>query len=199
MEEDEEVKTPRLYPVIRPVPTAGRNLSGKAQVDFLRGYARQAVAHSAKLHGLSIRSFDTDPSGAPIPVDGIYWSLSHKPDYVAGVAAKHPIGIDIEKIRPVENRLFDRVINASERKLLDANPNFLFFRFWTAKEVVLKRMGVGLAGLSRCRVREVVDDHRLVVDHEKTGFTVVQAFFDDHIAAVLKIEDEVIDWRHVWL
>ncbi|MFP4532330.1 MAG: 4'-phosphopantetheinyl transferase family protein [Desulfobacterales bacterium] len=193
------MNSPHLYPVIRAVPTAGRNLSGKAQVDFLRTYARQAVAYSAKLQGLSIRSFDTDPSGAPIPVDGIYWSLSHKPGYVAGVAAKHPTGIDVEKIRPVDTRLIAKVIDESERKLLDADPNFLFFRFWTAKEVVLKRTGVGLSGLSRCRVREVVDDHRLVVVYEKIGFTVVQTFFDDYIAAVLKIEDEVIDWRHVWL
>jgi len=187
--------TPRIYPVIWRVPPSGRRLSGKAQVDFLRQYAREAVARSAAIQNLPIRSFDTDSSGAPIAVDGIYWSLSHKPDYVAGVAAKHPTGIDIEKIRPVEKRLFDRVINASERKLLNADPNFLFFRFWTAKEVVLKRMGVGLAGLSKCRVRRVIDDYELCVDYQAAGFTVMQTFFDDYIAAVLKADAEVIEWQ----
>jgi len=164
-------------------------------VDFLRTYARQAVAHSAKLQGLSIRSFDTDPSGAPIPVDGTYWSLSHKPDYVAGVAATHPTGIDIEKIRPVGSRLFAKVIGDSERKLLDADPSFLFFRFWTAKEVVLKRMGVGLAGLSKCRVRRVIDGSQLVVDYQTDSFTVTQTFFDNHIAAVLKTAQDTIEWQ----
>ena len=164
-------------------------------MDFLRTYARQAVAHSAKLQGLSIRSFDTDPSGAPIPVDGTYWSLSHKPDYVAGVAATHPTGIDIEKIRPVGSRLFAKVIGDSERKLLDADPSFLFFRFWTAKEVVLKRMGVGLAGLSKCRVRRVIDGSQLVVDYQTDSFTVTQTFFDNHIAAVLKTAQDTIEWQ----
>jgi 4'-phosphopantetheinyl transferase len=187
--------TPRIYPVVRAVPPAGRNLSGKERADFLKRYARQAVARSAAIQNLPIRSFDTDPSGAPIAVDGIYWSLSHKPDYVGGVAAKHPTGIDIEKIRPVENRLFDRVINASERKLLDADPNFLFFRFWTAKEVVLKRMGIGLSGLSNCRVRHVIDDDQLIVDYQTAEFTVMQTFFEDYIAAVLKADAEVIEWQ----
>jgi len=145
--------------------------------------------------GVPIPSFDTAPSGAPLPVHGVYWSLSHKPDYVAGIAAKHPTGIDVEKIRPVEKRLFERVINESERTLLDADPAFVFFRFWTAKEVVLKLMGIGLAGLSKCRVRRVIDDYQLIVDYQTTGFTVIQTFFDDYIAAVLKTAQDTIEWQ----
>ena len=189
------MKTPRLYPVVRAVPPAGRNLSGKAQVDFLRRYARQAVAHSARSLDLSIDVFNTDEKGAPLPADGVYWSLSHKPDYVAGIAARHPTGIDIEKIRPVGRRLFAKVIDESERKLLDGDPNFLFFRFWTAKEVVLKRMGIGLAGLSKCRVHAVTDDRRLIVTYEKERFEVAQTFFDGHVAAVLKETGEAVEWH----
>lgn len=189
------MKYSRLYPVVRAVPQAGRNLSGKAQVDFLSKYARQAAARSAAMLGPSLRSFDTDPNGAPIPVDGIYWSLSHKPDYVAGVAAGHPIGIDVEKIRLVEKSLFDKVIDEAERKLLDADQAVMFFRFWTAKEVVLKRIGVGLAGLSKCRVRQVAGEHQLVIAYEKTEFTVLQRFFNNHVAAVLKTGTEIIEWQ----
>lgn len=153
------------------------------------------MARSAAMIGTPICSFDTDSSGAPIAIDGIHWSLSHKPEYVAGVAAKHPTGIDVEKIRPVENLLFDRVIGESERKLMDADPNFLFFRFWTAKEVVLKRMGIGLAGLSKCRVRRVIDDYHIRVEFQKISFTVAQTFFADHVAAVLKSDKESIKWQ----
>ena len=153
------------------------------------------MAHSARLLDLSINVFNTDEKGAPLPADCVYWSLSHKPDYVAGIAAKHPTGIDIEKIRPVGRRLFAKVIDESERKLLDADPNFLFFRFWTAKEVVLKLMGIGLAGLSKCRVRRVIDDYQLIIDYHTTGFTVTQTFFDDYIAALLKADREVIEWQ----
>ena len=188
---------PKIYPVVIAVPQTGRELSGKAQVDFLKEYAREAVARSASVLGFSISAFETNERGAPLPADGIHWSLSHKPAYVAGVAANHPIGIDVEKIRPINKGLFARVIDASERRLLAADEPMLFFRFWTAKEVVLKRVGIGIAGLSKCRVRQVIDDYHLSVDYDGAGFMVAQTFFDDHIAAVLKAEDETIDWQFV--
>ena len=186
---------PKIYPVVMAVPQTGRELSGKAQVDFLKEYARQAVARSAAALGFSISAFETNEKGAPLPADGIHWSLSHKPAYVAGVAANHPIGIDVEKIRSVDEGLFSRVISDTERKLLTADAPLMFFRFWTAKQVVLKRVGIGIAGLSKCRVRQVIDDYHLALDYEGAGFMVAQTFFDDHIAAVLKTGDETIDWQ----
>ncbi|MBS3757532.1 MAG: 4'-phosphopantetheinyl transferase superfamily protein [Desulfobacterales bacterium] len=184
-----------IYPTIWAVPRGGPELSGKPQVDFLSRYARQAVAHSAEMLGLSIKAFETDDNGAPRPSHGIYWSLSHKPDYVAGVAAGHPIGIDVEKIRTVSNRLFDRVASKNERALMKADPALAFFRCWTAKEVVLKRVGVGVGGLSQCRLRRVIDDCHLAVSYRETVFTVAQNFFNQHVAAVLKTGDETINWQ----
>ncbi len=184
-----------IYPTIWAVPSGSLKLSGKPQVDFLRRYARQAVSSSAEALGLSIDAFDTDANGAPLPVNGIYWSLSHKPGYVAGVAAGHPIGIDVEKIRAVSNRLFDKVLNKAEQCLMETDQALTFFRCWTAKEVVLKRVGVGIKGLSQSRVRRVIDDYHMAVAYQGKEFIVAQTFFNQYVAAVLKTGDEIVEWQ----
>jgi len=188
-----DVKT--LYPVVLPVPQDRRQLSGRAKVDFLRGFAREAVRRSAVHSGCRLDDLPITDKRVPLPAGGIYWSLSHKSAYVAGVCAAHPIGIDVEKVKPVDERLFHRVLDASEQRLAGAeDANRLFFRCWTAKEVVLKRVGIGLAGLSKCRVQAVTDERRLLVAYEKERFEVAQTFFDGHVAAVLMEAGEAVAW-----
>jgi len=134
-----------IYPVVWAVPADKQKLSGRAGVDFLRAYARQAVRRSACYAGSPMTRLPVGENGAPLPAGGLCWSLSHKPGCVAGVVAPHPVGIDVETVRPVEMRLINRVLNASERRLAGADPDpaFWFFRCWTAKEVVLKQAGIG--------------------------------------------------------
>ena len=185
-----------IYPVVLTVPEDRQKLSGRAKVDFLRRFAREAVRRSAAHSGCRLDALPIDDKRVPLPAGGIYWSLSHKSAYVAGVCSVHPIGIDVERVKPVDDRLFHRVLDASEQRLDAAkDPARLFFRCWTAKEVVLKRVGVGLAGLSRCRVHAVTDDRRLIVTYEKERYEVAQTFFDGHVAAVLKEAGETVEWH----
>jgi len=187
-----------IYPVILQVPEdLRRGLVGKEKVAFLRGHARQAVRQSADFSGCPVADLPMDQKRVPLPADGIYWSLSHKSGYVAGVVAPHPIGIDVESIRPVDERLIDRVLDASERQLAGAgaDPAFMFFRFWTAKETILKLLGIGLAGLSNCRIQAVVDERHLIVDYQENRYMVAQTFFNHHVAAVLKTGGQMVRWR----
>ena len=184
-----------IYPVVLPVPDERRQLSGRAKVDFLRNFAREAVRRSAVHFGCRLDDLPITDKRVPLPAGGIYWSLSHKSAYVAGVCAAHPIGIDVEKLKPVDERLFHRVLDVSEQRLAGAeDATRLFFRCWTAKEVVLKRVGVGLAGLSKCRVKAVTDERHLTVAYEKECFEVAQRFFDGHVAAVLRDGGEAVEW-----
>lgn len=184
-----------IYPVVLSVPDERRQLSGRAKVDFLRHFAREAVRRSAGHFGCPLDALPIDDKRVPLPAGGIHWSLSHKSAYVAGVCAGHPIGIDVEKVKPVDARLFHRVLDASEQRLAGAeDADHLFFRCWTAKEVVLKRMGVGLPGLSKCRIQAVTDDRCLTVAYEKERFEVAQRFFDGHVAAVLQEAGETVEW-----
>ena len=83
--------------------------------------------------------------------------------------ADFPIGLDIEKIRPCAPGLYRMAADEAEWSLGGAADDLLFFRYWTAKEAVLKSLGIGLAGLSKCRVIRIVDDHHLTAAVQTSG------------------------------
>lgn len=121
----------------------------------LADLARRALRASAAAYGLSSFPFDPpkDSDGRPMAFEGLHWSISHKPECVAAVVAPWPVGIDVEEVRPRTESLLDYVMNPEEWGVFDAMGGWdAFFRTWTAKEAVLKAVGTGLAGLSRCRV-----------------------------------------------
>ena len=75
------------------------------------------------------------------------------------VASGRPVGVDVEALtRPVRvQAIVDRYFAAAEQTHFASLSRFRqeseFIRYWTAKEAVLKAVGVGLAGgLSRCEV-----------------------------------------------
>ncbi|WP_054034276.1 4'-phosphopantetheinyl transferase family protein [Desulfatitalea tepidiphila] len=155
-----------LHPVILPVPAAARPLKGRPKVDALRAAAREALAQSARYSGQKLGPLDKDDNGAPLPSNGLYWSLTHKNAYVAAVCSPHAVGIDIERLRPVSESLGERLAAPDEWALAPTVDTLLFFRYWTAKEAVLKAVGMGLTGLSRCRIHRIVDDDHLLLTYD---------------------------------
>ncbi|MGD9210136.1 MAG: 4'-phosphopantetheinyl transferase superfamily protein [Desulfobacteraceae bacterium] len=164
---------------------------------MLSRLARKALAVSCEKSGCSIVELNKDQKGAPLPENGYYWSLSHKSQFTAGVVAPYPVGIDIEIIRPCSESLKKRVASKTEWKLAsNLNQDLTFFRFWTAKEAVLKAVGVGMTGLSLCRVTKIVDKYRLCLTYDGTPFMVTQIQFCSHIAAVVSDECPIY-WTHL--
>jgi len=178
-------KPDTIFPVILAVPAKDRRLKGRAKTAALSGHARRALQLSARKSGIILEALLKEENGAPLPFSGSYWSLTHKSAYVGGVVAGFRVGIDIERVRPVQDALYRKTANADEWRLCSENPLQLFFRYWTAKEAVLKAAAVGLKDLSRCRVCKVLDDHRLLVDYLDKNWMVAQVFFDGHVAAVV--------------
>jgi len=174
-----------IFPVILAVPAQDRHLKGRAKTAALSGYARSALRLSARKSGIILEALLKMENGAPLPFSGTHWSLTHKSAYVGGVVAGFRIGIDIERIRPVQDAFYRKTADADEWRLGGEDPLQLFFRYWTAKEAVLKAAAVGLKDLSKCRVREVVDDHHLIADYLDKRWMVAQVFFDGHVAAVV--------------
>jgi 4'-phosphopantetheinyl transferase len=176
---------PTIHPVILTVPRDARDLPPNQRVHFLSRYAREALRRSAERMQVELGPLEKDARGAPLPSQGCFWSLTHKPEYVGGVLAPSPIGLDLEKIRSCSEALFRRAATAEEWSLAgcsDRDP--LFFRFWTAKEAVLKTAGEGIKDLSRCKIRQVIDETHLLVDYGGTIWMVEQLFFDGHVAAL---------------
>lgn len=178
-------KVNALFPVILAVPAADRDLQGREKTVRLSEHARHALELSAAKSGVVLAQLLKKENGAPLPLGGNYWSLTHKAMYVGGVAAGFPVGIDIEQVRPVQKALYRKTAGDDEWRLSGEDPLQLFFRYWTAKEAVLKAAAVGLKDLSRCRIGAVLDDHHLRVDYLNKSWRITQVFFDGHVAAVV--------------
>lgn len=152
----------------------------------LSWHARKALHVSAKKSGRTLGNLSKDPDGVPLPIGGTYWSITHKSEYVGAVVAPERVGIDIEKIRPCSPALFKKTANDSEWILGSEDTQRLFFRFWTAKEAVLKASGTGIADLLKCRIIQITDKDHLHVDYLNQQWTVEHFFFDGHIASVVQ-------------
>ncbi len=173
-----------IYPVIHRVPESCAGFTGRQNAANLSRLARQAVKASAARTGITLDRLEADASGAPLPENGYFWSVSHKPQYVAGVVSSHRVGIDLEALLPVRAGMFKKIADESEWALWDSVTDLAFYRYFTAKEAVLKACGIGLTGLSACRVHRIIDESRLGVSYDHREWIVRHFFHDKHIFSI---------------
>jgi len=182
-----------LFPVVLPVTEADRKLSGAERVARLSRIAREALRLSAEKSGVVLGELLKDEDDIPCPFDGNYWSLSHKPKYVAAVVTREKIGIDIEEIKPRSESIFSLVASEEEWELGKDRSWCTFFRYWTAKEAALKAVGVGIGGLKACRLVSIPDKNHIVLNHRGCLFIVEQLNYKNHIVSIVKNDNE-IEW-----
>jgi 4'-phosphopantetheinyl transferase len=181
-----------LYPVIAKVPPPVKALKGKKRVEALSLFARESAMASGRKSKLFMDIFDKDALGVPLPFKSVYWSISHKPGFVAGVVSIKKIGIDLEKIKDVSDLLFKKIVSPKERAHFNTQEKSLvFFRVFTAKEAVLKKTTHGIKGLSKATIKKVVDDKNLVVQYLGKKYWVENFYFDGYLASVTK--DKTVD------
>ncbi|HBN26984.1 MAG TPA: hypothetical protein DD405_05920 [Desulfobacteraceae bacterium] len=178
-----------IYPVILKVPEKNPPLAPRERVKFLSSHARKALEISSIKSGYGQFKPLKDKKGVPLPFKKKYWSLTHKPQYVGGVTADFKIGMDIEEIKRIRGcKKALRKKTATEKEWeLGHYDNFeLFFRYWTAKESVIKAEGSGIRDLLKCRIIELIDDYNLVIHYNKKDWIVEHHFFQGHMASVVK-------------
>ena len=120
--------------------------------------ARKAIAEWCDVASESI-VFDVNEYGKPFAIGlDVEFNISHSGDLVVCAIDDNPIGIDVEKIRPMDLSVAKRICSDNElRYLFDCKldeSNFCyttdiktlarFFELWTAKEAYSKSMGGSL-------------------------------------------------------
>ncbi len=115
-----------------------------------RGCLRRILSQYLDLNPERI-SLSYGQQGKPeIEGNPIQFNLSHSHDRaVYAISAKHPVGIDLEHIHPINAaELVDRFFSATERqhfhRLHCSEQLTAFFHAWTQKEAYLKACGTGL-------------------------------------------------------
>ena len=184
-----------IHPVILAVPEEVGGYKPRDRVKFLSRHARLALEKSAEISGISIDRLEKDDNGVPLPFNGIYWSLTHKTQYVGGVVAPTPIGIDIERIRDCSRGLFAKTAGDREWALANLEKKSLltFFRYWTSKEALVKTSGSGLKDLLKCQVTRIIDDRHLIIRYIDREWLIEHFYFEHHIASITQ-DSYQIDW-----
>jgi 4'-phosphopantetheinyl transferase len=129
-------------------------------------------------------AFTYSSTGKPaLQGHNIHFSVSHSEGLaVYALSATGPVGVDVEKIRPVGEMqgIVDRYFPAQARAAFQSAPESerteAFFRLWTRREAVLKAIGIGIPGLdeqideSLCMVLELNVDqgYHAALAHEKS-------------------------------
>lgn len=100
--------------------------------------SRFSLQQVAKTRDMDVHK---DHFGKPHLVnDSRFISISHCQGYAAAIAAKAPVGIDVECIHPRVQRVKDRFLSADEQRVLGPSDADLMLG-WTAKEAVYKMHG----------------------------------------------------------
>jgi len=160
--------------------------------------ARQALSISAELSGAVDGPWEKDVDHVPLPRDGWHWSVSHDAWWSAAIVGRTRVGIDVERIERRRGELVEALISPAERDLLPDAENIdplTFARVWTAKEAVLKSVGIGLGALSRCVLVEPMGTERVLLDYAGEACLVHQRIDASHVLSVHTTGD---DWSVRW-
>ena len=125
--------------------------------------ARKAIAEWCDVSAESI-VFEKTETGKPyakgLPVE---FNISHAGDMVVCAVDDKPVGIDVEKIRPIDLKVAKRICTDEELSYLfghipteqdftyttDTEILTRFFKLWTAKEAYGKCLGVGIRDIRK--------------------------------------------------
>lgn len=152
---DEKDRLLELYPLLSAVEKerAGRFKFEKDFKLYVAGkiMARKIIADYAKIAPEDIE-FRIDNYGRPFLkqalINNFDFNISHSGDYVVLALSDQRLGIDVEKIRPVDFKIAETCFHDKESEHLNRDPEKQlenFYKLWTLKESFIKAVGEGLS------------------------------------------------------
>jgi len=144
---------------------------------------RKAISEFCGVDPSEIR-FSVSSLGKPYAENlPVCFSISHSGDVAVCAVSTDEIGIDIEKIRKVHPRTYEKFCTESETDYIRTAENG-FFRIWTLKEAYFKCIGTGL-GPDIKNVSFTVDKN--IITCSENGFELsFQDTEDGYICSVCK-------------
>ncbi|MGN1403854.1 MAG: 4'-phosphopantetheinyl transferase family protein [Ruminococcus sp.] len=125
-----------------PIPDTGKS----AAHDTAHQLLRRVLLES---YGLPLPKIARDSHGKPFFPDepGIHFNLSHCRELAVCGVSDRPLGVDVEEVRPLRERVLRRAFSPEECQAVrnSQQPDEYFFRLWTLKESYVKAIGVGIS------------------------------------------------------
>ena len=149
--------------------------SRKTHIDRLRQQEDKLRSLTAELlvqkllkehYGVTDAVLHRNPNGQPYLTGcDLHVSISHSNQMVACALSIDPIGIDIEKIRPMSLKICRHLCVEEEKEYLFSGSNLSetddcqdlavlhrLFEIWTAKEAYFKKQGTGITDLKSVNI-----------------------------------------------
>ena len=159
-----------------------RNERHAAQHEAGRALARRLLARcsGADRETIVIR---TDEKGKPF-TDDLCLSIAHSGPFICAAVGNEAVGIDIEALRDYDERIISRYFSPAEHAWLAGaesreQAQERFYTIWTTKEALLKRTGIGLAGLAECNTFAAMPD-LYITQTIRDGYALCLAETIDH-------------------
>ncbi|UNY98300.1 4'-phosphopantetheinyl transferase superfamily protein [Zhouia spongiae] len=123
---------------------------------------------------------------------GFEFNISHSGEMVVCAFSKEKVGIDIEQIIDIDIECFNSVFTSDEFKEIKSKKGFKFYEYWTAKEAVVKAIGLGLSlPLSEIRImRDYVSYKDIKWFKEKIIF---DNYFCTNVSPVKSVKSDIIE------
>lgn len=136
-----------------------------------------------------IGDYYLNEKGKPLSKD-IYFNISHSHGVIVFIVDKSPIGIDIEKIKKVEDDLIDYISNEEEKLYIKDEKTF--FEIWTNKEALLKAIGTGISSNIKDIPSLPLNSKRSYQDKIYSNKTIT---FEDYVITVSREDEEEFELK----
>jgi len=121
-------------------PKLYREQLAGSQNYFERISARYLISRLVKYRfGVAEYLPESTPQGIPVYAENIFWSISYYDKQVFIAIDDHPVGVDFERVK-VRNPLMFSLYSPQEWKAVGKIDWDTFYRIWTAKQALFKKM-----------------------------------------------------------
>lgn len=122
----------------------------------------------------------------------LYFNISHSGDYVVCATSSFEVGIDIERIRKMNELVISKCFSVDEQKYINSDEDFTMV--WTLKESYLKMLGLGIN--SKLNSFSVIKENNI---HKINDYNLVSLKIEDYHLSVCYKEKEKIKLNYISL